>query len=82
MTLFVPAEMVAVLPPSEPAPLGRRLMPVAPLTFVTLPFASVERTVTLNAVPTAAVAVVRLAGPWREVTQNGGTLVAFRTPKG
>lgn len=32
--------------------------------------------------PTAAVAVVRLAGTWRDVAEQGGTLVAFRTPKG
>ena len=56
VTLFVPAEIVAVFPPSEPAPLGERLMPVAPLTLEKLPLASCERTVTLNVVPTAAVA--------------------------
>lgn len=32
--------------------------------------------------PTSAVAVVRLAGRWGDVGQDGGALVAFRTPKG
>ena len=45
-----------MLPPSEPEPLGERLMPVAPLTFAKLPLASGERTVTLKVAPTAAVA--------------------------
>jgi phosphohistidine phosphatase len=33
------------------------------------------------ALPTAAVAVVRLDGAWRDVGAGTGTLVAFKTPK-